>query len=101
MDECLAGRVLVLDADLDHVSAADVRQELHAAIDRAEADLVIDLRQVRAVDAGLGLLLGAHRRADRAGRRLVLREVPPTLGRLLLRTRLHRILHVEGSLAGG
>lgn len=102
MDKRLVGQVIVLDGDLDTGSAPELRRTLHAAIDRADADLVIDLRHVRAVDAtGLGLLLGAHRRATRAGRRLVLRAVPPTLGRLLARTRLHRILHVEGVATGG
>jgi len=39
--------------------------------------------------------MGAHRRAGRAGRRLVLTGVPPQMQRLLIATRLHRILTIE------
>ena len=45
--------------------------------------------------AGLGMLVAAHRRAGRSGRRLVLRSVPPPVGRVLAMTRLHRVLNVE------
>ena len=41
---------------------------------------------------GLGVLVGAHRRAQRAGRTLVLRDVPDPVGRLLFVTRLDRVL---------
>lgn len=43
--------------------------------------------------------MGTHRRAGRIGRRLVLRSVPAQLQRLLVATRLHRILAVEGVTA--
>ncbi|MGP4089873.1 hypothetical protein ACTWQJ_36350, partial [Streptomyces sp. KR55] len=46
---------------------------------------------------GLGVIMGAHRRAGRCGRRLVLRDVPPQMQRLLVATRLHRVLAVEGA----
>lgn len=42
--------------------------------------------------------MGTHRRAGRLGRRLVLRAVPAQLQRLLVATRLHRILAVEGTV---
>jgi anti-anti-sigma regulatory factor len=42
--------------------------------------------------------MGVHRRAGRCGRRLVLRGVPPQMQRLLVATRLHRILAIEGGL---
>ena len=53
------------------------------------------------VDAtGLGMLLGADRRAKLAGRRLVLRDAGPRLLRLLRATRLHRVLTVDEAVAG-
>src|SRR5206468_7547502 len=59
-------------------------------------DLVVDLGRAELIDAtGLGVLVGTHRRADRAGRRLVLRAVPDRIDRLLIATRLHRVLAVE------
>lgn len=51
------------------------------------------------VDAtGLGVLVGADRRAKLAGRRVVLRDVRPRLLRILRATRLHRVLTIEVAL---
>lgn len=81
---------------LDVSTVADVREVLHAAVDHGAGDLHCDLTDLELVDAtGLGLLLGTHRRAGRAGRRLVLHAVPPRVHRLLLATRLDRVLTLE------
>ena len=87
---------LRLRGRLDVHTVADVRLLLHEAIDDGEGDLVLDLGEVDVADAtALGVLVGAHRRAGRRGRRLVLRNVPPRLARMLIATRLYRILHIE------
>ncbi len=94
------GAALVLAGRLDVSSVADVREALARALDSGDGDLVLDLADVEVMDAtGLGVLVGAHRRAGRAGRTLVLRHVPTRLSRLLVATRLNRILHVEDVLA--
>ncbi len=91
---------LRLTGALDVHTAADVRLALHTAIDGGAGDLLVDLGGVDGADTtGLSVLVGAHRRAGRCGRRLVLRNVPHQLSRLLLVTRLHRILHVEHRVA--
>lgn len=91
---------VVLTGRLDVHCAADVRAVLLAALAAGSGDLVVDLAAVPAVDpTGLGALLEAHRRAQRTGRRLVLLDVPPALWRLVLRTRLDRILVVQRSRA--
>ncbi|RJK98446.1 STAS domain-containing protein [Vallicoccus soli] len=93
------GPVLVLAGRLDVATVADVRDALQRAIESGEGPAVVDLAGVEVADAtGLGVLVGAHRRAGRAGRTLVLRHVPPRLARLLTATRLHRILQVEDVL---
>jgi anti-anti-sigma factor len=87
---------LVVGGRLDVRSAADARTALHRAVDTGEGDLVLDLVELESWDAtGLGVIMGAHRRAGRCGRRLVLRRVPPQMQRLLVATRLHRILAIE------
>lgn len=92
---------LVVGGRLDVRSAADARTVLHAAVDSGDGDLVLDLAELDSWDAtGLGVIMGAHRRAGRCGRRLVLREVPPQMRRLLVATRLHRILAIEGGHGG-
>ncbi|NJQ06614.1 STAS domain-containing protein [Streptomyces lonarensis] len=86
---------LVVGGRLDVRSAADARSALHDAVDSGHGDLVLDLRELDAWDStGLGVIMGVHRRAGRCGRRLVLREVPPRMRRLLVATRLHRILTI-------
>jgi anti-anti-sigma factor len=90
---------LAIEGRLDVRSAADARALLHAAVDGGQGDLVLDLGRLEFWDAtGLGVIMGTHRRAGRIGRRLVLRDVPAQLQRLLVATRLHRILAVEGTV---
>lgn len=94
------GHLLALTGRLDVHAAADVRQALADAVDEGLGDLVLDLSAVQAVDAtGLGVLVSAHRRAGRAGRTLVLRDVPEQVGRVLRVTRLDRVLHQDGMVA--
>jgi anti-sigma B factor antagonist len=96
IDVARPGRTVLLAGRLDVSTVADVRLALHDAVDRGSADLLVDLAGVEFVDAsGLGVLVGTHRRAGRAGRRLVLRNVPDRVLRLLALTRLNRVLHVE------
>lgn len=90
---------LALEGRLDVRTAADARARLHRAVDGGLGDLVLDLARLESWDAtGLGVIMGTHRRAGRLGRRLVLRSVPAQLQRLLVATRLHRILAVEGAV---
>ncbi|WP_441250234.1 STAS domain-containing protein [Kitasatospora sp. McL0602] len=90
---------LAIQGRLDVRTAADARTTLHRAVDGGQGDLVLDLTALESWDAtGLGVIMGTHRRAGRLGRRLVLRAVPAQLQRLLVATRLHRILAVEGTV---
>lgn len=89
-------QVVELASRVDATTVADLRRVLQSAIDLGAGDLVVDLGKVTVLDAAaLGMLVAAHRRAGRAGRRLVLRSVPPSVGRVLAMTRLHRVLNVE------
>jgi anti-sigma B factor antagonist len=95
-----AGSELAVSGWLDVHHSSDVRDVLHAAIDAGTGDLVVDVSGVEMVDAtGLGVLVGAHRRALQANRRLVLRNASPRLARILRMTRLHRVLALEIRLA--
>ena len=93
---------VVLSGRLDVSTVHEVRRALHAALDLGDGDLLVDLHDVELFDAtGLGMLVGAHRRAGRTGRRLVLRNLSPQLQRLLRVSRLNRILVVEDAEAPG
>ncbi|MGC0422954.1 STAS domain-containing protein [Embleya sp. AB8] len=86
-------RELHLAGVLDVHATTDVRLALHEALDNGDGDLILDLTGVPALDiTGLGLIVGAHRRAGRRERRLVLTGVTPDVYRVLVLTRLHRIL---------
>jgi anti-anti-sigma factor len=86
---------------VDLISGGALRVALHAAVERAMSagvpTLEVDLHGVEFVDAaGLGILLGAHRRARRAGLRLRLVRPSPALARVLVLSRLYRVLDVQG-----
>jgi anti-anti-sigma factor len=94
------GAHIALSGRMGSATVGDVRIALTAAIDAGVDDLLLDLSAVELVDAtGLGLLVGMHRRAERVGRRLVLAHVPERMERLLLATRLHRVLVVDRGIA--
>ena len=92
---------MLVSGRLDVHSVPEVRADLHAAVDRVSGRLVVNVDGVVVADAtGLGVLVGAHRRAQRAGRELVLRDVPLPALRLVRVTRLHRVLHLDDEPAG-
>jgi anti-anti-sigma factor len=91
--------VFAVHGSLDVTTAADLRAEMTALLASGpRTDLIVELAGVEQVDmVGLGLLVGLHRQAQRTGRRLVLSEVPPRVMRLLVATRLHRVLAIKGT----
>jgi anti-anti-sigma factor len=90
------GMLVSVSGRLAAGTVPDVRLVLMAAADSGTGDLVVDLSGVERIDAsGLGMLVGAHRLALRRERRLVLRDVPPRIERLLAATRLNRVLTIE------
>jgi anti-sigma B factor antagonist len=69
-------------------TAADLRAQLHRAVDLAAGPVVLDLSAVERLDVvGLGVLVGAHRRATARGRDL--RVVRPS-------RRVAAVLHITG-----
>lgn len=91
-----AGHEIALSGRLDVSAVSRVREALHEAIDLGCGDLVVDLSGIELLDAtGLGVLLGADRRAKQAGRRVVLRGAGPRVRRILEVTRLHRVLTLD------
>ncbi|MBO1759597.1 STAS domain-containing protein [Dermacoccus nishinomiyaensis] len=75
-----------------------VRTALHTALAGGDGDLVVHLANAQVWDAaGLGVIVGAHHRAERQGRRLVVADASPRLCRLLPGTRLDRVMNVSGA----
>jgi len=91
--EISCGQEVSVSGRLDVHSVADVRLALHDILGRGNGDLLIHLADAEVHDAtGLGVIVGTHHHARRAGRRLVLVDVSPRLDRLLRASRLHRVL---------
>jgi anti-anti-sigma factor len=87
------GRHIVLAGKAAHSDVPDARAVLMAGLDCGSGDLVVEVADLTITDLTvLGLLLEVHRRAERTGRRLVLVDVPQPMSRLLLRTKLSRVL---------
>ena len=98
--EVASAHEIALTGRLDVSAASEVRAVLHDALDAGTGDLVVDLSGVEVVDAtGLGVLLGADRRAKLLGRQLVLRDAAPRVRRILRVTRLHRVLTLDAPVA--
>jgi anti-sigma B factor antagonist len=69
-------------------TAADLRAQLHRVVDLAAGPIVLDLSAVERLDVvGLGVLMGAHRRAAARGRDL--RVIRPS-------RRVAAVLHITG-----
>ncbi|MDE9365953.1 STAS domain-containing protein [Luteipulveratus sp. YIM 133132] len=91
--EVVPGAEIGISGVLGVQSVADVRISLGRAIDTGSGDLVLHLGDAEVGDAtGLGVIVGAHHRARRAGRRLVIADASPRLERLLRATKLNRVI---------
>ncbi|TWE07965.1 anti-anti-sigma factor [Rudaeicoccus suwonensis] len=89
------GSEIAVRGPLDVHSVADVRNALSRAVDDGVGTLTLHLGEAEIGDAtGLGVIVGAHHRALRAGRQLVLADASPRLERLLRATKLNRVLAV-------
>jgi anti-sigma B factor antagonist len=79
-----AGAYIRLTGRLDARNAPSVRTALQEAVDAGSGELIIELGGLEIWDGtGLGVLVGAGRRAQRAGRLLVLTDVQAREMRLL------------------
>jgi anti-sigma B factor antagonist len=94
--EIRRGQEVAVSGRLDVHTVAKVRLALHDILGRGTGDLLIHLAGAEVHDAtGLGVIVGAHHHARRAGRRLVLVDVSPRLDRLVRASRLQRVLARE------
>jgi anti-anti-sigma factor len=95
-----AADLVKLGSHLDVRNVAHVRAVLHRAIDNAGGDVAVDLAGLEVIDAtGLGMLTAAHLRAERAGRRLILRNCSDDVRRVLAVTRLNRLFYIDRRVA--
>lgn len=87
------GPVARITGDLDIASTATFRRLLE---DHAGEHLTLDFAGVRFMDSmAIGLIVAAHRRAERDGGHVVLRDVQPAQARLFELTGLSKSIEFE------
>jgi anti-anti-sigma factor len=87
------GHDVVLEGRLDVHSVPDIRDAIHAVIVAGSGEVRLHVGRAEIGDAtGLGVIVHLHRRATRAGRRLVLLDASDRTTRLLRACRLERII---------
>ncbi|MBA2559452.1 MAG: STAS domain-containing protein [Propionibacteriales bacterium] len=92
-------QLITVGSHLDGRNVGQVRTTVNVALESCAGDVVVDMRGVSLIDAaGLAMLTAAHLRAERAGRRLVLRNCSDDLRRVFAVTHLSRILNIDRSL---
>lgn len=91
------GQVVTIHGRIDVHAISGLRDRLHDIVDAGSGDVVLRLGDAEIGDAtALGLLVGTHHRARRAGRRLVVSEASERTARLLRASRLDRVLVSAG-----
>jgi anti-anti-sigma factor len=87
------GQVVTVRGWIDASAVPGLRDRLQRVVDAGPGDVVLLLGDAEIGDAtALGLLVGLHDRARRAGRRLVVSEVSDRTARLLRAAHLDRVL---------
>jgi anti-sigma B factor antagonist len=82
--------------DVDAYTAPGLRSHLHAATEGGDELVVVDLADVTFIDsAGLGALVGAHRRMREGGGRLRIVRPPPLVARAFELTGLDGVLDLR------
>ena len=87
--------ILHQTGDLDAYTAPELRSHLHGATEGDARLVVVDLSAVTFIDsAGLGALVGAHRRMREGGGRLRIVRPPPLVARAFELTGLDGVLEL-------
>ncbi len=92
-------QVLRVAGEIDMATAPRFRQKLMEVMDNVSSNVVLDLCEVSFIDStGLGVLIGASKRARTAGGDIRLVQGSSRLAELLEITRLNRVMHVFESV---
>ncbi len=90
--------VVAAHGDIDLDTAPGLDHAVQSGL-RFSARLIVDLTQVNFIDSsGLGVLVGARRRATALGGMVSLVHPPPAVQRILIGTQLHHSFVMFGSL---
>lgn len=95
-------KVVALEGELEVSEAPALRDLMGALIEGPQSRVLLDLGQVSFIDSsGIGVLVGAHRRAEEAGARIGLASPSPGVRRVFELTRTDRVLRLFDSVSTG
>lgn len=94
--------LLEVSGEVDADSVGELRDKVLSCLVRGRpAEVIVDLRRVTLLDsAALGTLVGCHRAAEAAGARLVLRDPPAFVRRVIFVTGLGGLFGLAGEHTG-
>ncbi len=100
MEVTTNGATLFMAGRLDGRSTSMVREALYQHIEQVSGDVVVDLSEVESIDAAaLKMLAAATMLMERDGRHLTLRGCSPALRRIIMFTRMRRLVQIERETA--
>ncbi len=89
-------RSMVLKGEIDIYTAAEFKKQLYDVIDNDSGDLYIDCNELQYMDStGLGVLIGALKRAKEQDRNIYLTNLRPNIRKLFSITGLDKIFILE------
>jgi anti-anti-sigma factor len=96
------GPVVTVAGDLDHQSAARLRDTLRDIPLRPGETLLLDLHGLTFCDSsGISVFIAAHRQAETAQARMVLQRVPGTVARVLTVVGLDQVFEIRPGTGTG
>ena len=88
--------VVVVEGEIDVLTAAELRGALHRAMEEDGPDLVVDLGETQFLDSyGLGVLVGALRGVTDRGGEMTLRHLNRPMRQLVELTALDQVFCLE------
>lgn len=91
--------VVNVQGEVDVYTAPKLKEEIHNRLDSGENKVVVDLTNVAYMDSsGLGVLIGALKRAREEGGDLMVASPNPRISRILDVTGLSRIFNVRATM---
>jgi anti-sigma B factor antagonist len=95
-------RIVRLSGPVDVSQALELRELLGTQIDGPGARVLVDLEEVPLIDSsGIGVMVGAHRRADGTGAGFALAAAGATVARVFELTRTDRLLRLYDTVPEG
>ncbi|GAA2435882.1 STAS domain-containing protein [Streptomyces lavendulocolor] len=96
------GPVVTVAGDLDHQSAARLRDALRDVPLRPGETLLLDLHGLTFCDSsGISVFIAAHRQAETAQARMALQQVPDTVARVLTVVGLDQVFEIRPGTGTG